>query len=97
MVKAGKKKENISVLELKAAKFAILTFTKIFAQTKIIHCQMNITATLPYIAKNWGYPQQSFVRSSQRNLELLSNEWVHNHCRVFTMNTQGTIQKLCTL
>ena len=49
------KKENISVLELKAAKFAILTFTKIFAQAKIIHFQMDNIAALSYTAESWVY------------------------------------------
>ena len=34
-------REHINVLELKAAKFAIMTFTKMLPDAKVVHLQMN--------------------------------------------------------
>ena len=47
-------KEHINILELKAAKSAILSFTKIFPQAKIIHLQMGNIVALSYSAKMEG-------------------------------------------
>lgn len=51
---AQEKKLHINVLELKAAKLAILTFTKLFPKVKAIHLQMDNMAALSYIAKMGG-------------------------------------------
>ena len=80
--------EHINLLDLKATKFALLTFTKIFPQAKIIHLQMENIAVLFYLPKWGGYSQQGFVRPSQRNLGLPYSEWDHDYCKVFTRNTQ---------
>ena len=55
-------KEHINILELKAAKCFILTFTKIFSQAKITHLQMDNIAALSYIAKMGAAPTTKFCQ-----------------------------------
>ena len=67
-------KEHINGLELKAANFAILTFTKIFPQTKIIDLQMDNIAALSYIAKMEGTHNRVFSDQAKETWNsLLAN------------------------
>ena len=55
-------REYINVLKLKAAKFDIITFTKIFPHIKVVHLQMDNMVALSYIKKYEGYQQQVSLR-----------------------------------
>ena len=66
-----KTKEHINVLELKAAKFAIFTFTKIVPQATIIYFQMDNIATLSYIAK-MGAPTTKFCQTNLKKSMITS-------------------------
>lgn len=44
-------REHINVLEWKAAKFAIITFTKMFPDVKVVDLQMENMVALSYIKK----------------------------------------------
>lgn len=52
--------EHINVLELKAGKFAIMAFTKMFPEVKVAYLQMDNVVALSYIKKmeGVGYPQK---------------------------------------
>ena len=78
-------KENlhINVLEVIAAKFAILTFTK--GQSNIaIHLQIDSKTALSYLLKmeGVGYTQQKTLAHQQVHLELPSPQPNCNVCRV---------------
>ena len=45
------KKDHINILELRAAKYAILTFTRLYPTAKTIHIKMDNIAALPYLVK----------------------------------------------
>ena len=47
----AKLRKRINVHELKAAKFAILTFTKMYPDVKVVHLQMDNMVGLSYIKK----------------------------------------------
>ena len=47
-------REHINVLELKAAKLAIMTFTKMLPDVKVVHLRMNNMVALSYIKKMGG-------------------------------------------
>lgn len=63
-------KEHINILELKAAKFFILTFTKIFSQAKITHLRMDNIAALSYIAKMGAAPTTKFCQIQPKKFEI---------------------------
>ena len=49
-----KTQNPIIVLELKAAKFTIMTFSKVFNNEKIVHLQMDNVVVLSYLEKIGG-------------------------------------------
>ena len=63
-----KAKKHMNILELKTAKFAILTFTKILPQAKIIHFQMSI-------AKMGGI----HIKLDSGHIEFMVNDPISSH------------------
>ena len=64
--------KHINIVELKAVTFAILTFTKIFSQAKIIHLQMD-NGNLGLSSSKYGHV---YCRASTRNTQCGSRSSV---------------------
>ena len=47
-------RKHINVPKLKVAKFAIMTFTKMFPDVKVVHLKMDNMVALSYIKKSGG-------------------------------------------
>ena len=73
------------MLELKVAKFAMMTFTKMFPTAKTIHLQMDNIVVLSDLLKMGGHNK---ILSDLRNLGLCPSKWDHNYCRVFIGNPE---------
>ena len=73
------------MLELKVAKFAMMTFTKMFPTTKTIHLQMDNIVVLSNLLKMGGHNK---ILSDLRNLGLCPSKWDHNYCRVLIGNPE---------
>ena len=83
------KKDHINVLELKAAKYAILTFTRMFPSAKSVHIRMDNMVALSYLVKMGG--------TQNKNLTLLSKEiWEYLIAKEITITAEylpGSLNK----
>ena len=80
---------HINALELKAAKFAVLTFTRIEPSVQSIHIQMDNAVSLSYLVKMGAVcPQQNSLRYKQRDLGLLAGQRDHIYSRTPCMCSQ---------
>ena len=78
-------KKHKNMLELKVAKFAMMTFTKMFPTAKTIHLQIDNIVVLSNLLKMGGHNK---ILSDLRNLGLCPSKWDHNYCRVFIGNPE---------
>ena len=62
---------HINLLELKAAKFAILTFVKLFPKSKSIHIQMDNIVALSYLVKMGGTQSEALSGLSKEIWDFL--------------------------
>ena len=60
-----KKKDHINILELRAAKYAILTFTHLYPTAKTIRIKMDNITALSYLVKMGGTRNQLLVQISK--------------------------------
>ena len=67
----SEKKNHINILELRAAKYAILTFTHLYPTAKIIHIKMDNIVALSYLMKIGGTRNQLLVQISKEIWEYL--------------------------
>ena len=81
-------KECINILELRTARYAIISFTKMFYKANMFTYKKWHFSTLRNMGGGGG-SQQTFVGLSQRNLELPSKPWDHDYFRVFIWNLQS--------
>ena len=69
------KKDHINVLELRAVKYAILTFSRLHPKAQSIHIQMDSIVALSYLAKMGGTRNKSLTVLSKEIWDyLLSKE-----------------------
>ena len=77
------RKQMSYVLEMKAAKFAILAFTRMHPSVQSIHLQVDNVVVFSYLVKVCGgYSQQISHRYKQRDLGLLAGQRDHNYSRI---------------
>ena len=77
------RKQMSCVLEMKAAKFAILAFTRMHQSVQSIHLQVDNVGAFSFLAKmGGGYSQQISHRYKQRDLGLLAGQRDHNYKRL---------------
>ena len=68
---------------MKAAKFAILAFTRMHPSVQSIHLQVDNVVVFSYLVKVCGgYSQQISHRYKQRDLGLLAGQRDHNYSRI---------------
>jgi len=72
---------HINILELKAAKFAILTYTQNKSYLNSIHIQMDNMTALSYLVKMGGTNHQELVKLSQQIWNHLISVGDHSYCR----------------
>ena len=72
----SEKKDHISVLELRAAKYVTLTFTNLYSTAKMIHLKMDNIASLSYLVKMLGTHNQLLARFSKGIGEYLLDKGI---------------------
>lgn len=86
----SEQKERAYVLQLIAAKYTILIFTRLNLLAKSIHVQMGNVVALPLLIKIRGH-RTKFFSTEQRDLGLLHKNRDHDYCRVSSRgNEQGS-------
>ena len=70
------KKDHINILELKAAKYAILTFTRLYPTARTIHIKMDNIVALSYLVKMGGTRNQLLVQISKEIWEYLLDKGI---------------------
>ena len=73
-----KAKKYSNVLELAAAKFAVVSFIKMSPVAKVAHSQMGNTVALRYI-KPMGDTHKESFQIWPRNFGLPDNKWNHDY------------------
>ena len=74
--KLSEKKDHINILELRAAKFAILTFTRLYPTAKTIHIKMDKNVVFSYLVKLGGTRNQLLVQISKKIWEYLLDKGI---------------------
>ena len=69
--RALEKKDHIYVLELKAAKYAIFSFTCMYPKVKSIHIQIDNIVSLSYVIKIGGKQNKTLITLSKEIWEYL--------------------------
>ena len=70
------KKDHINILELRAAKYAILAFTRLYPTAKTIHIKMDNIVALSYLVKMGGTRNQLLVQISKEIWEYLLDKGI---------------------
>ena len=78
----SEKKNHINILELRAAKYAVLTFTHLYPTAKIIHIKMDNIVALSYLMKIGGTRKIITCADQQGNLGIFTGQGDHNYCKV---------------
>ena len=88
------KKYHTNILELRAAKYAILTFTCLYPTAKTIHIKMDNIVALSYLVKMGGTRNQSLVQISKKIWEYLLNKGITNTAEYLpgTLNKEADMQ-----
>ena len=77
------KKDSIDVLEMTAAKYTILSFTRLYPTAKTVQLKMNNTVALSYLVKIGGTRNQVLAQISKGIWEdLLDKGVTGSYCRM---------------
>lgn len=74
-----KKTDYINILELKAVKYTILTFTRMYPKVKSIPIKMDNIVALSYLVK-MGYTKQNLNYLEQGNMGVFNGQGDHDYC-----------------
>ena len=72
----SEKKDHITTLELRAAKYAILTFTRFYPAAKTIHIKMDNIVAVSHLVKMGGTQNQLLVQISKEIWEYLLDKGI---------------------
>ena len=70
------KKDHINIVELRAAKYAILTFTRLYPTAKTIHIKIDNIVALSYLVKMGGTRNQLFLQISKEIWKYLLDKGI---------------------
>ena len=76
------KEIHINVLELEAAKYAILTFTRMYPMVKSIYIQMDNIVAISYLVKMAEVHKKTLNYPEQGNMGVFTGKGDHDYCAV---------------
>ena len=71
-----RKKNHINILQLRLAKYAILTFTRLYPTAKTIHIKMHNIVALSYLVNMGSTRNQLLVQISKETWEYLLDKGI---------------------